>query len=142
MVGAEQEPAARAHRPVDEELDRAQLESRTVGAGLRGPADEFDLAALGVRGHAVDPDHELAVAVELAVDVGGAPGDAGVMDAGQARAEGQLLGREQPSPDVELGNGRDRAADQAHGPVDEDTRRPPFVVTDDLAVGRSLRIPW
>ena len=97
------------------------------------PTDLTSLAG-GGRGHAVDPDLELALAVELAVDVGGAPRDAGVVDAGQARAEGHLLGREQPAADVELGRSRHRAADQAHGAVDEDAGRPSVLVADDLAV--------
>ena len=42
---------------------------------------------VGRRGHAVDPDHELALAVELAVDLGSAARDPGVMDAGQAGGE-------------------------------------------------------
>ena len=111
-----------------------------AGPACGRPADELDLAARGRRGHAVDPEHELALAVELAVDVGGAPRDAGVVDAGQARLQRQVLGREQPALDVELASGRDGAADQAHRAVDEDAGRLPVLVADDLAVGRGLRV--
>ena len=140
VVRFEQQAAARAHRAVDEELDGPHLEPGAVGASLRAPADELDLAPRRRRCHGVDPDLEQTLAVELAVDLGGAARDTRVVDPGQAGAERQILGREQPAADVEPREAGHGAADQAHRTVDEDARGIAILIAEDLAVGGGLRV--
>ncbi len=93
VVGLEQKRASGTHRAVDEELDRPELEPGARAGLDRRPADELDLAAAWRRGHGVDPQPELAVAVELAIDVGLGLGDARVVNAGQPLQPGSASGR-------------------------------------------------
>ena len=135
-VGLEQQAAARAHRAVDEQLDRPHPEA--VAVEVRGPADEGHLAAVGGRRHAVDAELQLALPVEPPIDVGLGGRDARVVDGGQAGLQGEAL-RRQDVPGDRVGVGRrDDAADQAHGAVDEDAGGSAVGVAEDLAVGGGL----
>ena len=141
MVGLEQEGAARAHRAVDEELDRPQLEPRVLERRRRPPADERDLATGRQRGHAVNPD-DRACLRDRARDRRRRP----------PRKCPRRARRSSPVPAppagrpaswrliVILARGGNSSADQTHGTVDEDAGRVAGGVADDLAARRGLRV--
>ncbi len=103
-------------------------------------ADEVSVNSRRRRGHAVDPDHEPAFAIELAVDLSGISQNSGVVHARQARFEHEPLCQEQVPLDIVAGRGGNRSFHQAHRPIDENAGRHPIGVANNLAALGGLGI--